>query len=195
MRRLCAALAIALLGGYASAAEMSAAYNQVLTTPDGAVTRSTVLVSGTQFRMETELQGVKTVMVRNAGGVFSYMPESGVAMKLAGVDLSQEPVTGEYLAYLDGRHATKLREETVEGRVCDVYQFADEKGHASRAWVWREKQFPVRMEMDGPDGTITATLSNIRMNVPAPASAFQLPAGAQLMDMGAMMDMKKLLGQ
>ncbi len=192
MKRLGAIVAGVLLGASTASAELSVSYDQQL-THNGQVTQQHVIVQGDRFRMESNVQGTNTVMIRNQDGVFSYMPDTGMGMKLTGVDASQEPVAGEYLSYLNEQHAQKLREETVQGRVCDVYQYSD-KGKSTTAWVWRGEQFSGKFEMQGADGQMLAELSNIQFGVPAPASAFTLPANVQMMDMGGF-DFQKMLGQ
>ena len=192
MRAIGVVVAGVLLGASVAAAELSISYDQKLTN-NGQVTTQKILVSGDRFRMESFVQGMHTVMIRNQDGVFSYIPETGMGMKLTGVDPSQEPVAGEYLSYLKDQNAKKLREETVQGTACDVYQYSD-KGKTTTAWVWREKQFPVKFEMQGPDGLMVAELTNIQFGAPAPAAAFTLPANVQMMDMGSL-DFRKMLGQ
>lgn len=58
-------------------------------------------------------------------------------------------------------------------------------------WVWKQKQFPVKITMNGPDGQSVVELSNIQLDASTSDTDFQLPAGVQVMDMGAMMQMPR----
>jgi hypothetical protein len=75
----------------------------------------------------------------------------------------------------------------MSGVVCEVYQFTDaNSGAATTVWLDKQKQFPVKMIQDTPQGPVTAEFSNVQLGVAIPDSAFMLPAGAQVMDMGAL---------
>ncbi len=165
----------------------SASYDQTMTNGKETFT-SKVYVKDRHMRIESNVHGVQAIMIRNDEGFFNYMPQEGVAMKLPGLNVAQQPVqdVDGYEAYLQKQHAQKIRSETVNGYACDVYQYTDPKGGPITAWVWKEKQFPVRVEMNGPDGHIVAEMSNIQVGVPIDDSKFSLPAGVQPMDMGAM---------
>ena len=129
---------------------LSASYEQKASSKYGVFT-SKVVVKDSFFRMESDMGGQTSVVVRNQDGIYQYVPSSQMAMKLPGLDAFQQPMTSEnYLQEMQARHATLLRSETVNGFACDVYQFANPTGAGTTtAWVWKEKQFPVRMEMEG----------------------------------------------
>ena len=54
-------------------------------------------------------------------------------------------------------------------------------------WVWKDKMFPIRFETETSEGKTLIELSNIQLGAAIPDEAFQLPAGVQVMDMGALM--------
>lgn len=41
---------------------------------------------------------------------------------------------------------TYLGTDTLDGKLCDVYQYTFE-GSSTKVWIWKEKWFPIRMEM------------------------------------------------
>lgn len=74
--------------------------------------------------------------------------------------------------------------ETVNGRSTDKWIFKNKKnGEVTTDWIDKKLHFPVKMVTS--DGT-EMNLSNIQEGAP-PASTFEIPAGYQKFDMGAMM--------
>lgn len=196
MRRV-ALMAGCLLAAAASAEAFSASYDQTITGSHGTMTGKVVL-KDEQFRMESAMGGSTSITIRNADGVFTYLPQEGMAMRLPVLDASQQPVRGgdNYQEYLRQHDARLVKSETWHGMTCDVYEFTDpELKGTTTAWVWKEKQFPVRMEISGQGGPMVVELSNIELDVATDEAMFRLPPGVEVMDMGAMMgDMQQLLG-
>ncbi len=178
-------LGACLVGGKAEA--LSASYDQTVTQGSQVVTGH-VILHDEEFRMEATVNGQTAVTIRNASGIYTYLPKEGMAMKLPGLDPSQQPIqhTGNYQQYLHERQAERIGTETVDGHPCDVYRFVDPSIQGTTtAWVWTEKQFPVRMELEGSNGKTVVELTNIQLGVAVPDAAFQLPAGVQVMELGA----------
>ena len=133
--------------------------------------------------------GQVSIIIHNAEGTYTVMPSEGMAMKTS-LHPGQGPVrgAGNYAAYLRERQAERTGSETIDGRACDIYRFSDpEAGGITTAWVWKEKMFPIRFETETSDGKMLIELSNVQLGAAIPDEAFQLPAGVQVMDMGALM--------
>ena len=177
------------LGASADAAAFSASYDQKMTQGRDVYT-STVAMKDGFFRMEMTMGGATSIILRNAQGTFTVMPDEGIAMKTPALQPGQEPVEGadNYGQYLQQRQAERIGSETIDGHACDVYRYTDPAAEgATTVWVWKDKMFPVRVEMDGPDGKMVTELSNIRLGAAIPDSAFALPDDVEVIDMGAMM--------
>lgn len=176
----------------------SVTYDQK-TTQGRDVFTSKVALKDERFRMEMTVSGQTSIIIRNQAGTFTVMPSEGMAMKLDALNPSQQPISGarNYAQYLQERHAEKIGSETIGGRACDVYRFADPQTRdTTTAWVWIEKQFPIRLEIDDPKGKILAELTNIQLSANIPDAAFELPADVEVMDMGSMMqNMMNQIGQ
>ena len=173
------------------AAAFSASYDQK-TTQGRNVMTGKVSLKDELFRMETTANGQTAVVLHNREGTFTVMPSEGMAMKTA-LHPGQGPVRGadNYAQYLQQHHAERIGSETIDGRACEIYRFSDpEAGGMVTAWVWTEKMFPVRYEVDGSDGKTLVELSNIQLGAQIPDADFQLPAGVAVMDMGALMNMQ-----
>lgn len=188
-----AAASILLLGatcsvGAGPASALSLSYDQTATT-GGQIITSKVMVKDKMFRAESSLGGTRSIVIRNAQGTFSYMPDQRMAMQMPGAPEGQGPIESpeDYLGYLKERNATLLGSEMVNGVACDVYEFVDPSQGHTKAWVWTEKQFPLKFEVDGRQGHLLAELSHVMFDVPLADSLFELPSGVQVMNMGDMM--------
>ena len=184
------ALGMCLVGAEAQA--FSAAYDQKV-TQGSQVVNGKVTMKDEMFRMEATVDGQTAVTIRNASGIYTYMPKEGMAMKMPGLDPSQQPVqhADDYQQYLQERQAERIGADTFDGHPCEVYRFTDPAIQGTTtAWVWTEKQFPIKMEIDGPKGKTVIELTNIQLGMAVQDAMFELPAGVQVMDMGSMMNMQ-----
>jgi len=190
-----AAVAWLLTGTEAGA--FSASYDQEIVA-QGQVIRSKVILKDEQFRMEFEVRGMPAVIVRNASGVYQYFPQERAAMRLPSSMVPQNPLQDArgYVAANRLDEVQPIRSETVNGYPCDVYQFPDPTtGGLTTAWIWTAERFPVKIEQQTRQGPVTAVLSNIRVGAAIAESVFQLPAGVEIMDMGAVGMMSEMMPQ
>ena len=184
-------------GGTALA--FSVSYDQTVTANGQTMTAKVQMKDG-QFRIESPADNVSTILIHNATGTYSYLPEEQMAMKMPEVSLAQQPVpeTDNYLGFLNSHQATRVRSEVMDGYACDVYEFASPTGGMATAWVWKEKHFPIRIVQATPQGPMVAQLSHIQFDVPIPDAVFELPEGVEVMglgDMGQMMDPSRVRGK
>lgn len=178
---------VGLAAGEASA--FSVSYDQKM-THGREVYQSKVSLKDELFRMDMTVGGQASIIIHNAEGTYTVMPSEGMAMKTPNLRAGQRPVrgAGNYAQYLQQQRAVRTGSETIDGHACDIYRFSDpEAGGTTTAWVWKDKMFPIRFETETSDGKMLTELSNIQLGVAIPDEAFQLPAGIQVMDMGALM--------
>lgn len=193
MRAVVVGLGIALgvCAAGTGAEAFSVAYDQTI-TQGGEVMTGTVSMKDRLFRSDMTVEGQAMAILHNATGTYTYMPAEGMAMKLAGLDPSQQPVEGaeDYVGYLQEQQAERIGHETLDGRPCDIYRFNDPKINGTvTAWVWTEKQFPIKLEFDGANTRMLIEIQNIRLGASFPDSHFELPPGVQVMDMGNLFGM------
>ena len=165
----------------------SASYTQKV-THKGQTFLSHVMMQEAFFRIEATIEGQTSVIIHNADGVFTYLPQQQMAMKMPALDPSQQPMPGleNYQHYLQDQHAELRGTETIGGRLCDVYHFTELVGKGeTTVWVWKEKQFPLRAEIHDKDGITLVEMTDIRVGATPDPAAFQVPAGVQVMDIGA----------
>ena len=162
----------------------SVSYDQVIADGTQAIS-STVVMKDQQFRIETTVIGTPTVILRNPSGIYNYLPAQGVAMRLPSMEATQQLVPGidDYRRHLQERNAKLLRTETVNGYLCDVYEYTDPSAAGmTTAWVWKERQFPVKLELHSAHSTTMVDITNVRFDPPISEVIFQLPVGVQIMD-------------
>jgi outer membrane lipoprotein-sorting protein len=182
---------LGILAAAGDASAFSASYDQK-TTQGRRVTDAKVSLKNELFRMETTAEGRTAIILRNGEGSFTIMPSEGMAMKTP-LRPGQGPIRGadNYAQYLEERHAERIGAETVGGYACDIYRFTDpEDGSLVTAWVWKDKMFPVKFEVEGREGKMLIELSNVQLGANIPDADFQVPPGIQVMDMGALMNMQ-----
>ena len=182
-----AVIGVCVTSGQAEA--FSVSYDQKV-TQGTQVVNSKVIMKDEMFRVEAMVEGQETVTLRTPKGTYTYLPKEGMAMKVPELSPSQRPVehADDYQQYLKERQAQRIGAETVDGHPCDIYRFTEPSaGGTVTAWVWTEKQFPVKMEIDAPGGKVLVELTNIQLVIPIADNVFELPAGVQIMDIGALM--------
>ncbi len=175
-----------VLAGAGNAAAFSVTYDQK-TTQGRDTFQSKVSMKDSLFRMEMEMGGQTSIILKNSQGTFTYMPAEGIAMKTQ-LRPGQAPVSGadNYAQYLQQNQAEKTGSETIDGHACDIYRYTDpETRELTTVWVWKDKMFPIKIEA----GSTLTELSNIEIGAAIPDDQFQLPAGVQVMDMGNLMGM------
>jgi len=102
-----------------------------------------------------------------------YLPQEKIAYKM---DMGQAPENPVENA--EQIIPVKVGTETVDGKLCDVYQWTFE-GSSMKQWIWKEKSFPIRAEATTSSGTTVIEYKNIVFG-PLADSLFQLPAGVQI---------------
>lgn len=139
-------------------------------------------IKGKKVRMEgvsSGASGINMITLYDGQKAYAYFPEQNMAMVMPASHVSQQmPVINseEFKKKIVG-------EETIDGRLCDIYQFSDKKGATYKVWVARDIEFPLKSEAAG-----TRTYyKNIRVNAAINDGIFELPAGVQIQDMGSMM--------
>ena len=193
MRGIAVGLGVALgvCAAGAGAEAFSVSYDQKVTL-GRQVMSSKVSMKDQMFRIDMMAEGQATATLHNASGTYTYMPAEGMAMKLSALNPSQRPIehADNYQQYLQERHAQRIGTETVDGHPCEIYRFTDpDTGDLVTAWVWIEKQFPIKMEIDGAEGKILVEIQNLQLGAALPDALFELPPGVQVMDMGNMFQM------
>lgn len=185
---------IGMLSVAGSALAFSVSYDQKTISGGRAIT-SKVTVKDKQFRVESTVDGMSSIILHNSSGTYHYLPAQHMAMRLASMEVAGSPVSDldHYHGYLTERNAKLIGTDTINGYSCDVYRYTDPaNGDTTTAWVWKGKQFPIKLEQQGRQGVTSAEMSNIQFDPLIPDAAFQLPSGVKAMEMGDMMNVDAL---
>jgi outer membrane lipoprotein-sorting protein len=161
-------------------------YEQQVTV-GGHTTVSQVAIKDASFRIESDHEGIRSILMRNDSGIYHYVPDQQIAMKLPALDPSQQLVDDleTYVDFLQERNATLIRTETVRGMACDVYQFLEPgKRRNTTAWIWKDKQFLIKLEVSSPQGQVTTELHDIDFTTWLQDSEFEVPPGVEIMKLG-----------
>ena len=137
------------------------------------------------MKAESEFQGMKLILVHNAKGTFSYSPLQKQAAKLPKA-VEKTNLTAQlphYLEFLEKNKAVKTGTETLEGRECDVYTFIEPViRREAKAWIWREKKFPLKIEVASPGGATLIELINIQFDPQMKDADFELPGDVKVIE-------------
>lgn len=182
-------LLIALMtvgSGQVLAADVSA--DMIQTTPAGNI-QGKFFIKGDNVRTETNAQGYDQITItrKDKGLIWVIMPgnmfmEMEIPVEAKGQDFSHlDQKTLDEMATREN-----LGSEVVNGYKCDIYRFTfnDESMGIMTQWFSKEMNFPVKIEMVTPDGTIATEYRNIKQET-LPESLFEVPSGYTKMQMPA----------
>ena len=161
-------------------------YDQKVSLDGQHVATLKIVAQDSQIKAESDFQGIKIIMLRGPQGTFSYYPEKKMAAKIP--QESDPPnltaLIPQFQDYLAKSAAKKTGAETVDGKECEIYEFIEPSlDKPAKVWMWKEKQFPLRIEVTAPDGLTLIELQNIEFDPQIPAAAFSLPPDVQIVDM------------
>ncbi len=164
---------------------MTASYDQKISMGGKAIATIKVSTMDKFMKAESDFGGMKSVMLRNDKGVYSYLPEQKVATKIP-AELDRPNLTRDiprYLEFLKENGGEKIGSEKIGSYDCDVYSFTEPNiKKPSKAWVWKEKSFPIKIEVQAPEGTTIVELENINLNAKFQVSDFDLPGDVRIMN-------------
>ena len=176
---------IFVFSGSSIAAEFSA---DLLLKQDGKTTTGKVYVKGDKTRQEFVQQGQKqvTIMRADKGLTWLLMPAEKIYMEM----LSQEGAA--YNPQLDQNIKDKaeiksLGKETVNGYVCDKYQYIyrDTSMGTLTQWISKKFNYPIKSEYKSSSGYMLTEYKNIQEgNVQD--SLFEVPGNYMLMSVPGM---------
>ena len=137
------------------------------------------LTNTMKFRYEIAEGGTTMVMLYDFGArnAYEYFPDQNMAYRIDFGQAEQNNPTEN----ADQIIPAKVGTETIDGKLCDVYQWTFESS-SMKEWIWKEKSFPIKMESTTSSGTTIIEYKNIVFGTLVD-SLFQLPAGVQIMQL------------
>jgi len=182
---LCSALIMPPSLGYA--VNQTVYYTQIVKTNYGvsdAIVR--VWVKDEKMRMESDAGGEKFVLINREDGVYNYIPSQNMLTKIPRIEqkINYVDEVEDFISYLKKVNAKIVGEEEFNGVNCEVYEYLDTDSDAQVvAWVWKEKKFPMKIDIKNYFGKTSVIFDDVRINEPIPESFFELPQGAIFIDM------------
>jgi hypothetical protein len=171
------------------------------TSAYGLVAAEKVWMKGGMLRMEKRTgAGLRILLLRNAKGVYQVnqavneghkWPKAWEKDLPASVNLTGGP-QGDPMQFLKRVQGKKTGQETVNGRVCEVWTYSLGKkkgsGQIFRLWVAKLGKQPIKLETRSSTsrGTVNTTAieyKSYRWGLPLPDSFFDVPRGARISDL------------
>ena len=165
---------------------LEATYDQKVSVDGNAIATIKVSTKGELMKAESNFGGMITVMIRNASGTYSYLPVQKMATKIP-ASMDRPNLTRDlphFMEFLQKNKGEKIGSEKVGTYETDVYKFVEPISKKdAKAWVWKEKSFPVKIEVKAPEGLTLVELSNINIGAKVDEASFQLPADTKIIDL------------
>jgi hypothetical protein len=183
-------ISVSLLGFASSSYALSASFDQKISVNNNPVADMHVTTEENNLRVESEFQGVKMITFRNADGIFNYYPDQKFAAKIPDDKTRSTFIEDlpDYMAYLKKNNAQKIGSEKVNQYDTDIYQFVEPNSKSdTKVWLWKERSFPVRIEMNAPEGHTMVELTNLTLDQKADPAIFKLPENTRIVDSNALL--------
>lgn len=162
-------------------------YDYVLTMPDGDEITHKMWVKEGNMRSEMENpaggEPILSIINKDEGFVYVYHPEVNYAVQMP-LDQADMDTTSpqDYLSGSDPDSMLFTGRETFDGKECLVYG-TDYEGGKGKMWIWEEAGMPLRIETTSGSDTVVVGFLNFTIGNVDDAM-FQLPPGAEIMEMG-----------
>ncbi len=154
-------------------------YDMLMTSPGVETITTKIWMKNNKMRTETTVEGETAVMLIDIDTqtIYMYFPAQNMAMKMT---YEQPESAIEEAQSIPDYNPTIIGTETMDGKVCLVVEYTIE-GQTTKMWIWKDKGFPIRVEMTTAEGKIIMEYKNIDFT-DIPDSMFELPEGVDIID-------------
>jgi len=163
----------------------TATFEQTISHNDQTIANFNIIIEDNSLRAESTIGDVNTVMIRNDSGSYSYFPDQNVAYKVP--DTSSPNISDDlpdYMGFLKKQNAKKVGSEKLGQYDCDIYEFMDSaSSQPSKAWVWKEKAFPIKIEVETPEGIVRVKFNDIQIGIEVDSKSFEFSSETKLLTM------------
>jgi outer membrane lipoprotein-sorting protein len=151
-------------------------YNMTITVTGSPVISGVVYQKDDMMRYEVTIQDTETVMLFNMADsiMYIYLPSQKMAMKET-LDPGDEPEGNV------GNSSDILKlnpvitgNDIIDGKDCIIIKYNEPVSGDVKMWVWKDKGFPLKMEITTPAGLTTIAFNDFEFP-DIPDSMFQLP--------------------
>ena len=161
--------------------------DQVITTKDGMTVQSKVYVDSGKIRTDMDAHGMSmsSIILPEEKKMYTVIEQSKMVMEMHLSDAKAQQAAAA--AGGGGAKFEVVGPDTVDGTPCTKYKMTTDKSEKVFFWwVNATTHTPVKMAAD--DGSVTVAWKNYKSGAQDP-SLFQPPAGYQIMQMPAGMNM------
>ncbi|MFA6564678.1 MAG: hypothetical protein WCV00_22420 [Verrucomicrobiia bacterium] len=140
------------------------------------------------MRVVTAMEGKRQVIVIKSGTalIFEEGGTMGMKMPLKQQMLDQLAQYTEVFSKLDTWKKAKTGEEKLGDKACEIYGFNDKSGGQTatgKVWLWKEKNFPMRMMLESQGQSVTVEHSDVQVNEGVSPAMFEAPAGVKFVEL------------
>ncbi|MCM8776193.1 MAG: hypothetical protein NC930_07600 [Candidatus Omnitrophica bacterium] len=164
----------------------SASYDQKISSNNQTIATFFIQIKDAKMRAESKTPGFDQVVVRNDSGYYNYSPVTKQGIKLP-PQMQRRNLADDipqYMEFLKRNNATQIGSATVDDFETDIYQFEDPQGLGTTSvWLWREKNFPLKIEVKGQGGLTVVELFNVQVDVPLDDAIFELPPDVKISEL------------
>lgn len=162
----------------------TASYVQDITTNGNTIATFRVYIKDNKLRIESNWMDNPQVMIRNESGYYNYLPNQNIAIQIPPSAQRRNLADDlpHYQEFLEKNQAQTVGTEIYENKEVGIYEYDDPNGFGrTRVWLWREKSFPLKIEVSGPQGTLTVKLTEVKIGQEINDNLFRLPEDVRIM--------------
>ena len=160
----------------------------ITTTPDNKQITAFLALKGKKMRMDLEAEGQKMVWIADSDtkSAVMYNPADKTGMKFpfdqfeqqtSGIQAPDDIITEHPEGKIVG-------EETIDGKPCVVYEYKDANA-SGKAWIWKDKAFPLKGQVTTQGGTSTIEYKNVTLGG-VDDKLFEVPSDVKLLDLSTL---------
>jgi len=192
------ACAIFFFATQASAAEAlrNVSFSQKIESKkDGALFEAKTWMKDGKVRMEYVSMGENVISIIKDKKVYNFSPKTkmGTVVSVSALGQEQDQVGPEiiqskdkFYEFLKNMKAKKTGEESVDGKLCVVYEYITDKTKVlNRVWMWKDQDFPVKSTIEVNGDVITVVYKDIQIGGNIESNIFDIPADVKVQDLAA----------
>lgn len=166
-------------------ANISSLKYEMITTQQGKIITQKVWLKKNKMRTEMTTGGQTIVMLLDmeTKTIYQYLPSQNTAFKMQSDKNTSESTLSpiEEMKSILNYNPVVKGTEMIDGKNCLVVEYKA-NGTEIKSWFWKEKGFPLKMEITVNGEKVVVEYKNIEF-VDIPDSMFELPKGVKIMEM------------
>lgn len=161
-------------------------YEETISMSERPVAKFKVTAKGDFVKTEFMNDEDPEQVIKNASGTYRIIPSQKVALKLPDMGEKENLLDDmdNYEEFLKQNQAKMIGSEKVQDKDTDIYEFIDPMTQKNaKAWVWKEKNLPLKIEVQANEGLLSVELSNVDLATPIDDALFTVPEGFKVVEL------------